>query len=356
MEINQNEYMVPQCKVKVGDLELNSGNDSKYYIEQVNVQLSTGSQSNSADVTIIADYDIKNAQIGGGLLSKLSIGKKVKIEMGYKLTTEVFMGYVNTMDMSFSEGGVTVSFSCLDVRGLLMGNTSWENYPNEKIEDIVNRILNPFREYIKNVKVDVGSEADKEYPHSKYNIDDFRYLSYLASITNCSFYVTATDFMFVKKVTEMPLPESSYKWQQDIISFGRKVDLSEQIGLVRVWGLSPYDPVPFMAEAYPPKGHGKTAVQINPDISKKESNFISYFVRNQQETEDFAKSMMFETALKICTGSAQVLGNEKLKVGSSVNIDGLDPNVNGDYFINSLTHSYGLGGFMTTIGFAKPGA
>lgn len=353
MALDHDDYRVPQCKVIVDGSELKS---STYYIEQVNVQLSTDSKANSADVTIVADHDIEKALIGGGLLSKLSAGKKVKIELGYKLTAVVFLGYVNTVETSFSEGGVTVSFSCLDARGLLMGNNSWQTYEKENIKQIVEAMLKPLSTYADSVTVQVQGAVDKEQPLSQNNLDDFKYLCHLAKITNSSFYMTATDLKFVKNGFESFSVTKKYKWGEDIISFDRKVELSEQVGAVTVTGNSPDTVEEFSATAKPSSGDGKTGAQLNSAVKGKELTVNSLTVKSQQEAQAYAQAMMFEAAMKLCTGTAQVLGNEKLVVGKGVSFDGLDPNIDGKYLITSLTHSFGPNGFFTTIGFASSGA
>ena len=353
MALDYSKYSVPQCKIFVDKTELKS---SEYDIEQVNVQLSTDTKSNSADVTIVSKYDNKNSVVGGGLLSKLSAGKRVKIEMGYKLTSVVFLGYVNTVETSFSEGGVTVSFSCLDARGLLMGNITWQTYETENIQQIVTDMLNSVRTYTDSVTVQVEGKVDKEQPQAQNELDDFKYLCHLAKLTNSSFYMTATDLKFVKNGFEKFSVVEKYKWGEDVISFNRKVELSEQVGAVKVTGISPDTVEEFEATVKASSSDGKTAGQLNSAVGKKELTISSLTVKDQQEAQAYAQAMMFEAAIKLSTGTAQVLGNEKLVVGKGVNFSGLDPNINGNYLITSLNHSFGPGGFLTTIGFASSGA
>ena len=353
MALDYSKYRVPQCKVIVENSELKS---SAYNIEQVNVQLSADTKSNSADVTIVAKYDVERSLIGGELLSKLSAGKKVKIEMGYMLTSVVFLGYVNTVETSFSEGGVTVTFSCLDARGLLMGNSTWETYKTENVQQIVTKMLNSLSSYTDSITVQVEGEVDKEQPESQNELDDFKYLCYLAKITNSSFYMTATDLKFVKNGFEKFSVVEKYKWGEDIISFNRKVELSEQVGTVKVTGISPDTAEEFEATVKASANDGKTAGQLNSAVGKKELTVNSLTVKNQQEALAYARAIMFESAMKLSTGTAQVLGNEKLVVGKGVSFGGLDPNINGNYLITSLNHSFGPGGFLTTIGFASSGA
>lgn len=350
MPADAGKYLNPQCKVFVDGSQLKS---STYYIESVNVQISATSRANSCDVTIMAEYDNKNSCIDDGLLKKIVAGKKVKVEMGYSRTSPVFLGYVNTVSISYSEGGVMVSFSCLDARGLLMGNVSWQTYEKESISQIITEMLKPLASYTEGVEVNVPGEPDQENPMSQQDLDDYQYICSLATLTGSSFCMTDMKLRFVSNVFKSAARQATFKWGQDLLSFNRTVELSEQLGAVTVSGNSPENIKTFSATAKPPSGSGKTGAQLNPLVKGKTKEISSFNVKNQNEAKEYAASIMFESAMKLCTGSARVIGNEKLTPGGKVKFDGLDPTLDGDYYISSLEHSFSGAGFLTTIGFSR---
>ncbi len=350
MAFNAEDYINPQCKVIVDGSELKS---STYYIESVNVQVSASTSANSCDVTIVANYDYKNSCISDGLLKKVTAGKKVKIEMGYSLTRPVFMGYINSVSVSFSEGGVELSFSCLDARGLLMGNVSWQTYENESISQVIKKLLDPLTAYTTGIVVNVAGEADKENPLSQNDLDDYQYIIQLAKLTGSSFCMPGTELKFVKNVYKSGSQQGSYKWGRDLLSFERNVELAEQLGSVTVSGNSPENIKDFSATAKPPSGSGKTGAQLNSLVKGKEREVTSFAVKNQNEAKVYADSLMYESAMKLCTGTARIVGDANLVPGGKVKFEGLDPELNGVYSITSLTHSFSTAGFLTTIGFAK---
>lgn len=350
MALDVDDYKNPQCKVYVDGSELKN---SKYHIESVNVQITGSQSSNGCDVTILADYDYKNSCIAEGLLKKATVGKKVKVEMGYKILKPVFMGYINYVSTSFSESGVEVSFSCLDARGLLMGNSTWQTYENESMSQIITKMLNPLKAYTSGVEVSIPGKADKENPLAQSDLDDYQYICLLAKLTGSSFCMPGTKLKFVKNIYKTASRKADYKWGRDLLSFERNVELAEQLGAVKVTGNAPETIKPFSATAKPPSG-GKTGAQLNSLVKAKELNLSTYAVKDQNEAKAYAESIMNEAAMKLCTGSARVLGNEKLVPGGKVKFDGLDPSLNGDYFMTSISHSFSEAGFITTIGFAKP--
>ena len=348
MAFDPDDYKTPQCKVIVDGTELKS---SSYNIEQVNVQVSANDKANSADVSIVADYDNENSSVAGDLLSTVTAGKKVKIELGYSQTSTVFLGYINTVDVSFSEGGVFVNFSCLDARGLLMGNISWQSHEKESVSQIIDALLKPLQSYTDGITVDVDGEANKENPLSQNDLDDYKFICQLAKLTGSTFYMPNTKLLFVKNPFEDAEIQHEYQWGRDILSFNRTVDLSEQLGSITVTGNSPDTAKEFSATATPPSGDGKTGAQLNSGVKGKERTVTNYTVTTQEEAQKYADAMMLEAALKLSSGSARVLGNEKLTPGEGVSFEGLDPDIDGEYLIMSLTHSYSAGGFLTTIGF-----
>lgn len=350
MAFNADDYKNPQCRVYIDGSELKN---SKYHIESVNVQITGSQKSNGCDVMILADYDYKNSCIAEGLMKKIVVGKKVKVEMGYKIPKPVFMGYINYVSTSFSEGGVEISFSCLDARGLLMGNSTWQTYENESMSQIITKMLNPLKPYTDGVEVNVPGKADKENPLSQHDLDDYQYICLLAKLTGSSFCMPGTKLKFVKNIYKTGSRQADYKWGRDLLSLERNVELAEQLGAVNVTGNAPDSIKPFSATAKPPAG-GKSGAQLNSLVKAKERNLTTYAVKDQSEAKAYADSLMMEASMKLCTGSAKVLGNEKLVPGGKVKFDGLDPELNGDYYMVSVSHSFSESGFITTIGFAKP--
>lgn len=350
MEFNPEKYKNPQCEILIDDSPLKTGS---CFIESVHVQVSASLQSNSCDVTLVADYDYKNSKISDNLLSALALGKKAKIKLGYGKPDTVFLGYINSVSTSFSSEGFLVEFSCLDARGLLMGNTHWKSYKNEKMSMVIEGILKPISSFTGEIEVSVSAEADKENPLTQNEMDDYQYLCSLAKLTGSSFCMQKENLCFKENILRSGVLRESYEWGKNLISFSRNVELSGQVGSVTVYGNEPATIENFSSTASSPGGSGRTASQLCSAVKAKTQEWINNTVKNQAQAKVYAESIMFDSAINFCTGSAQVLGNEKLLPGDKVEFDGLDPSLNGKYVITSLTHSFGGGGFLTTIGFAR---
>lgn len=350
MAFEPDKFKIPQCGIYIDGTELKK---SSYHIESVNVQVSADVKADSCDVTVVADYDNKSSKITESLLTKVKAGKKAEIKLGYEKPDTVFFGYINSVSTIFSADGVIVTFSCLDARGLLMGNTQWQSYENEKMSQIIKNILNTVSSFTDGIDVSVSSEADKENPLAQNDMDDYRYICNLAKITGSSFCMKGKKLFFGKNILRSGSVQATYEWGKDIISFSRNVELSGQLGSVTVHGSEPDTIKEFSSTASAPGGSGQNAAQLCTAIKGKTQETFSKTVKDQNQAKAYAESLMFENAIKLCTGSAQVLGNEHLTPGGKVKFDGLDPSINGEYVITSVTHNFSANGFLTTIEFAR---
>lgn len=350
MPLMPEEVLVPQCRVYIDGSQIKASDEM---IESVTVQLTASEMSNSCEIVVYCDYDHERSTMGN-IISRAAAGKKIKVDMGYKLPKTVFMGYINSTSVSYSGDGVSLVISCLDARGLLMGNTSREGFENKSVSQIVTQLLDPVKSYTEGVTVSVPGAADKEYPLSQYEMDDYRYICMLARLTGCSFYMSGTKLKFVKDIYSSATVQASYTWGKDLMAFNRTVELSEQIGKVRVIGTVPDTLDDFFADASPLSGSGKTAASLCSPVKSKVREVVCKTIKSQQEAKTYAEALMRQSCLKLCRGNARVVGNESLKPGKKIKFGGLDPKVNGTYYVMAVQHTFDANGFVTNISFCAP--
>lgn len=63
-------------------------------------------------------------------------------------------------------------------------------------------------------------------------------------------------------------------------------------------------------------------------------------VDNKEEADNIAKSMLRERQMSFVTGSALMLGDPRVKTGTTVKVDVQDPKFNGKYYVKSCVHRY----------------
>ncbi len=342
------DQRVPQYKILVNNQELKP---EKFSVESIRVQLSASSKANSCDIAFICRFDYKNSKIEDDLIKKLQPGGKISVKLGYATQTDVFMGYINTASVEYSAEGIFLEITCLDARGMLMGNTSWETFENESKAQIVQKILDSVKSYTDGVEVKLSGAADKENPETLKKQDYYSYICNMAKLTGSSFCMIGTKLKFVDNIYSTASVKSKYKWGKDLLSFSRNANLSGQLGSVTVSGIQPDTLKEFTSTAKAPGG--KSGASLNSGVKEKTKEIESGLVKNQKEAKAYAESLMRESSMKLVSGQARVVGDEKVTPGTKVNFSGLDPHLDGDYFITTVQHSFSAGGFLTSIGFCR---
>ena len=346
------EKHFPQYKVLIGGKELSA---EKYSVIAIDVNLSSSVNANDCQIVFAGKYDSEQSEVGGGLISKLAVGKRAEVMLGYKSPSSVFLGYINSVNVDFGAGGVTVTAQCIDARGLLMKNYSWKTHQKETYSQIVNEMLKPLSEFVKKITVSVPEpkgDAAKEMPKVKDGEDDFRYLVNLAEQTKSSFCVINGELKFVADITDKGRVAGEYTWGKDLLSFTRQTDLSNQVGSVIVHGTEPDTLKTFEAKSAPLSGRGKTGAQLSKSVRNKVIEIHSAEVKTREEAQKLADATLLKHSITLCRGTAQVLGSEKLFPASKVKFDGLDPDVDGEYIITGVHHRFDGGGFVTDIEFS----
>lgn len=342
---------VPQCRIYIDGSLLKT---AEAMLESVSVQLSVSEMSNSCELSFFCGYDHDRSR-AGDILSKAEVGRKIEVELGYELTKKVFIGYINSQNLEFSSDGVALSVSCLDARGLLMGNVSRESFENKSVAQVVKDILEPLNSYTDGITVSLAGSADKETPLSQYEMDDYQFVCRLAKLTGCSFYMNGTKLNFVKDIYSSASLKGTYSWGKELISFGRNIELSEQLGRVRVIGSEPDTGESFYVDATPISGFGggKTGAALCKLVGKRVKEVVCKSIKTRKEAETFAESIMRKSCLNLCKGKARIIGSD-VKPGEKIKFDGLDPKVNGIYYVTGVTHTFSESGYVTDIAFCSP--
>lgn len=353
MGLDTNKALVPQCKVKIDGVELVK---SMGYVESLSVNKTVSEMANSCDISFFCSYNQENSQMDG-LFSKADVGKKIEVHLGYETPELVFIGFVNSTNVNFGSDGVQLSISCLDARAMLMGNNSRETFKDNTIKSVVDTLFDTVKQYVKDTKVSVATNSrDKKVPITQYEVDDYHFLCRLAKLTGSSFYMDGTTLKFVENVYKKAKLGKTYKWGKDLISFSRNVELSNQIGKVRVNGSDPVTKEMFFEEAVPisKPTEGKTGADSCSPVKKKVKEVTELSITTREEAKEYAEAIMRQCCLEMCRGRAQIIGDADLEPGSNIKFEGLDSTINGTYYVTGIQHTFGSNGFLTDISFCSP--
>lgn len=344
---------LPTCCIYVGELLLSP---SYCLIREVTVCLTDYEKSNSCEVSVLCSPKYQSSE-KQAVISDLTVGKKVTVKLGRGTPVSVFTGYIDSVQIDLSKEETALTFFCLDARGLLMGNRTWKNYENQSVNRIAMLLLNNVKAYADGIRVSVSGEADGELPVTRSDLDDYAFLCRLAERNGCSFRMDGGVLKFEDNTDETSSPSKTVVWGRDVLKFSRFTELSGQVGEVRVYGKNLADAATFSASAKAESltgGKRKCAADHCAAVGGRVYETHPIFLKNQEEAQRYARSLLSKLNARFCTGEVTVLGDENVSPGSVISLEGFDRCIDGNYAVRAVRHEYRRGEFLTALSISSP--
>lgn len=339
------DYLVPAAKILIGDDEKDLAGDCGMQVLQIHVSLNVADAA-SADFTVTGVYDDRAQSLQSPAVSALVPGNKVKIKMGYGSDlTLVFFGYIYERAVQFGDIA-SVQVTAMDVRHLMMDHVR-ENYKwnAQKHSDLVAEILNEYGSLILEQEIEQTSLPLPEPIVQCGN--DLEMIRELCRIVNKEFLVHGGCVSFAEKKEKQTL--TPLVWGEDLISFSQKpcyVDYEIEVrGNLRGSGEKSVKTCTVSCG-----GAMKHARQKKNKVVVTLTDIAS--VEELQKRADLEASRRMEQAQ---AGSGTCMGNPVLLPGRCVQIKGLEETVDGDYYLESVSHSFGSDGFTTDFSVGRAG-
>ena len=353
------DFRVPQYVINVGSPggSLKKLPVKDYPVLSINVSQSVESAS-SAEIVFACPYDYEESDFENDIYSKLEPGSAVEIQLGYETPETVFVGILGSINTNFSQSGVTAGVTCFDAKMSLFYNTKWKSFKKESnMREVVEELLEPCEKYV-NIKVsslefDDANESERIWKQD--NIDDYKFIMRLASLTNASFYSSGDTIYFVSSIYESAKAEVELGWGKGLISFSAAVDISGQVGSVEVaFRNDSRDPDYLIYDGSDITLDGKRPG--SDMISKKTHEMTEVLARNMKQAELIAKNTYMKSAMNYVTGRGSTIGIPDIKAGDAIKLTGLGDALSDTYFLNKVTHQFDAGGFLTSFNCQKPKA
>lgn len=338
-------YFVPAAKILIGDDEKDLADDCGMQVLQIHVSLNL-TDAASADFTVTGVYDDRAKSLQSMAVSALVPGNTVKIKMGYgSALTPVFFGYIYERAVQFGDVP-SIQVTAMDVRHLMMDHER-ENYKwnAQKHSDLVAEILKEYGSLILEQEIETTTMPLPEPMVQCGN--DLEMIRELCRTVNKEFLVHGGSVSFSdKKETRTLTP---LVWGEDLISFSQTpcyVDYEIEVrGNLRGSGEKFVE-----TRTVSCGGAMKHARQKKNKIVVTLTDIAS--VEELQKRADLEVRQRMEQAQ---AGSGTCLGNPVLLPGRCVEIKGLEETVDGDYYLESVSHSFGSDGFTTDFSAGRAG-
>lgn len=332
-------FCAPAKKIKIGGKDVLSS--LHLAVADINISLSMDSAS-IVSFQIAGAYDEKTHSFLSSVKDKFELGTVVEVEIGYlSNTTAVFKGFVASRGVNFSTAS-TLSITLADARKLMMTGTKNRYYEVDYYSEAVTMVMKDYSKLC-SLKADATKEKLTEPILQEGN--DYNFIMHKliqGAKLDREFFILG-DMAYFREPTEKTDVITTVSFGRELLSFSQQ----ETYGGVK-FKVAGFDPVKGElikgdAEVSSPDGQKKATSKI------PEYHIASQTADTAEKAKKMAKAMAKRKKKEGKNGSAEVVGLPELVPGRYIKIEGMDSMVNGTYYIASVTHSIGSGGFQTSL-------
>ena len=347
LKLKYGNFYAPECEITIGSLKLKN---SEISIPEVEVELAADGTAGGCRITVADKYDYQSNSWDSALISALKVGEKLKISMGYVKKSEVFFGFVDDYTIEYSaQTGPRIYITGMDGLGYLMSVRSRVFAGKKKVGDLVKQLLNDAVSAGAAQKVTVGMTLkDMTVQRIVEGEDSFTFLNALSRQTGASFFCVDGEMIF-DTVASFSLALTTLEYGEGLRSFSKRLSLAKQPGKVIVHGRD-INNEPIVGEASSTKlsGDGKAAASTASKMLKKsvyeEDNPL---VLTAAECKTLAQNRFDALAQDYVFGEGVCVGLPELIPGRYIEVDGMDKNTNGSYFMKKVVHTLNEDGYFT---------
>ena len=330
-------YLAPSAKVLIGKAKTDLVTACGVLVESVQVSLNLKDAA-SASISITDVYDRESRCIKSEVKSKLCLGESVIVELGYGSDRQdIFHGFI--YECSLDLGDVpTMRITALEVRRLMYeNNRKGESLTGTNEVQIFKQIMDKYANMNLSIETD-PPVLDIEKAMTQDG-NDLMMIKKLCEISDKCFLVCGGKVYFTKK--KEPSAVAPLTWGVDILSFSQRnsymnIDIEVRGNIVG-------NPEKYVeTSTVTSGGNTKPVLQENirriitlPDVNSTDE----LAARAGHEEEGLKERMS--------GGSGSCIGIPVLVPGRYVSITGIDSDVDGDYYMQSVNHIFGSSGYTT---------
>lgn len=326
----------PAVVVKVDGQELEEACGAK--LLSVNVKL-TVQASASAEFEIAGNYDLEARRLDSRLKNKLCMGSKVTVAFGYgSELKEVFYGFICSIGISFQDM-TSMRVVAMDLRKLLAENSETRQHKFSSYSDLLKSVLQDYKPMYESLEI-ARTTKFSEPQTMRQKGTDAQFLRRICENADLDFIMISGSLYFKKKENNVT-PLLTLEWGKELISFQRNNEYKYK--KIVVTGM---DEAGKKLESNPVEV--KSSKNIKNVISKIPTEYIEESRADTQElVQNIADHKAREEEDGCQSGSGSCIGIPELIPGRYIKLVKLDPDLDGSYYITSVSHSFGTEGYQT---------
>lgn len=319
----------------------------KNNIKEIKVEMSVRGTAGIGTFTIEDCYDSDKRCFNSEITSKLKLGKKVNISLGYSdKNTEIFTGYIESMNFEFNEDeSPSINVVCMDVMHILMQNYAVEQKGNERaISDIIIEILDKQRSFGSIGEVDSIAAAGTQIVQ---NVSDYEFIKRAADANGYEFFVSVGKVYF-RKAKKEKSPITTLSYGENIISFNREIKYKNV--KVIVMGKDDLNKKTTKGEDTGKTNSSYMSAAFTANKIIHSGNLNSDEKAKKRATNEVNR--ILETAYD---GNIECIGIPEIIAGRYIEISNFDSTIDGKYYISDVSHHLKLGKYTAVLRLATNG-
>lgn len=342
-----NLFLDPCVKVIAAGEEIPAGEG--VYLERAEVISSVGMEPDMAVLVYRAE---KFSEQDFGQLEKyLEVGQKMEIETGYgDRAARIFLGYLHEVEaVDFLQDYVEYTLICLDVKGLMKKNSTFQISGSKKAQQIMNDILKEtcYAGFVTGKKISALPE--------KLNLDcvisgetHYDWLSSLAAYLDYEFFCGGGELTFRKSRS------AGADFLELSVEYGLQevrgtVTMTEQTGSIQICGYNRKDEK-LLGKADWPGIPGPFGKKLKEALKGCVLTLPDMELETGEQASQRAEAAMSQRVGKCSCLRAVTIGIPELLPGICVEIDsGIVTSLSGRIYVEEVRHLLDESGYRTTV-------
>ena len=347
-------FYAPQCHILI------EGKDVSHIIKEVTVEEDKEKLSRFS-MTIAVNYDRQKGIFDWLDHPLFQAGNSVQIKMGYTEQITVISAKIDEVKANFFSGEAPVlHISGVDGPCALTKKTPQKTFSKMSYSQIVQKIA---KELKITAKIDPIHTFKKSLIRKKNEKSYYQFIRSLAEEINYEFRIGRDGILYFVKRNDEAQEILTLTWEQDLISFNPKMNISELIYEVEVRvhnDKNPYKPIVATAKA----GEEKKQDKKNKK-NKKASEYVQKICPGAKKTvtlhesitkdqaKVIAQSILSKASDTFIQGSGECIGIPQIEPMKNIRLENIGERFKGKYYVLSTRHIYNDQGYRTSFTVSK---
>ncbi len=331
-----NNFVVPSYEIIINGTSLTK---EMLIINSIRVELSIKDVAGMAEIIISDCYDYENNGFKSAIKSKLKLGSKIQVLLGYSGTNQkIFSGYIEAINYEFGETK-NITLVCMDGIHILMQNYSIEQKGTEKgLSALVKELLDKQSGYISESEVDNISATGMQVAQ---NMSDYDFIRKIANENGFEFFIVAGKAYF-RTAKKKKDPITTVSLGENVIYFSREIKYRNV--KINVMGKDDKNKKTIKGTAT-----GKTNVSNIQSAFVSDKTIYGVNINTEDKASKRAKVEVNNYLENAYSAKLICIGIPELIQGRYILLDNFDSDLDKKYYIRKVKHEYSPGEYIATL-------